>query len=46
MQESLLPIVALLLFYLGYTVLYGLSILALSEGLGISASHGGEKKEA
>ena len=46
LNESLVPIIALLAFYLGYTILYGMSILFLCEGLGISASHGGEKKEA
>lgn len=43
--ESTTKLAALLVFYVGYTVLYGLGIMFLFEGLGISATHGGNKLE-
>jgi hypothetical protein len=46
LNASIVPVVALLAFYLGYTILYGMSILFLFEGLGINASQGGGKREA
>jgi hypothetical protein len=43
--ESAAKLVALLVFYVGYTILYGLGIMFLFEGLGISAARGGSKLE-
>jgi hypothetical protein len=40
-----LPVLLLLIFYILYTVWYGLSIMYISEGLGISASKQGDKSE-
>ena len=45
LKASIVPVVGLLAFYLGYTILYGMSILFLFEGLGINASQGGRKRE-
>jgi len=45
LKASVVPVVALLVFYLGTTILYGMSILFLFEGLGINASQGGRKAE-
>ena len=43
--QSTARLALLLVFYVGYTVLYGLGIMYLFEGLGISATHGGSKLE-
>jgi len=45
LAENALPILLLLGFYILYTVWYGLSIMYIFEGLGISASKMGEKLE-
>jgi hypothetical protein len=44
--DHALPVLFLLLFYIFYTVWYGLSIMYIFEGLGISASKSGDKSEA
>ena len=43
--ESTTKLVALLVFYVGYTILYGLGIMYLFEGLGICATPGCQKLE-
>ncbi|MEI7850414.1 MAG: sulfite exporter TauE/SafE family protein [Kiritimatiellales bacterium] len=43
--EAVWPLAGLLVFYLAYTIWYGIAIMLIFEGLGIGAAHGGEKKE-
>lgn len=44
-DESTIHLVVLLAFYIAYTILFGLAIMYLFEGLGIGARRGGEKLE-
>ena len=44
-SDSAVKLTGLLVFYLAYTVLFGLAIMYLFEGLGIGATHGGKKLE-
>jgi hypothetical protein len=44
--KNIYMMVFLLVFYIGYTILYGFSIMYIFEGLGISVSKGSKKQEA